>query len=138
MIKLIIYGPTAVGKSELAIKLAKKINAEIISADSTQIYKGLDIGTAKQLDTKGVKHHLIDIINPDEEFNIFLFLKEYEKIIKNLKKENKNVIIVGGTALYIKALIDGLSNAPKSGIISKFLEKLHPDYIFETLLDLDY
>lgn len=103
---IIIAGPTAVGKTNLSIQLAKKLNTEIISADSMQIYKKLDIGTAKvtKEEMGGIKHHLIDIINPDESYSVQEFKKEALDIIKNLHVKNKIPVIVGGTGLYIDSL----------------------------------
>ncbi len=107
---VIITGLTASGKSGLALKTALKHNGEIISADSVQIYKGLDIGSAKDLDAlKQVKHHLIDIKNFNETYNVGEFLLDVEKAIKDCFDRDKLPIIVGGTGLYIKALLEGYS-----------------------------
>ncbi len=100
-----IIGPTGVGKTTLSLELAKKYNAEIINADSTQIYKEMNIGTAKELDFQNIKHHLIDIKNLNEDFTIYEYQKKGRKIIDKLLKDNKNIIIVGGSGLYIKALL---------------------------------
>jgi len=107
---IIIEGATATGKSLLALELAQKFNTEIISADSRQVYKYLDIGTAKPTkdELKAVKHHLIDIINPDESYNAGLFRKESLLVINRLVKDNKIPIVCGGTGLYVKALLEGL------------------------------
>lgn len=107
---IVICGPTASGKSGLALELAKHINAEIVSADSMQIYRELDIGTAK-VDLKmqdQVNHHMIDIINPDESFSVAEYSKKSTKIIQKLLSDKKNVILCGGTGQYINALLDGL------------------------------
>ena len=108
MKKIIIYGPTAVGKSDIAILLAKKINAEIISADSMQIYKDLNIGSAKitEEETQGVKHHLLDIRDSLENYSAFDFCADCKKIIDDITSRGKNVVICGGTGLYIKALTE--------------------------------
>lgn len=98
---IVIAGPTASGKTDLSLELAKKYNAEIINADSTQIFREMNIGTAKIEDMKGIKHHLLDIKDLDEEYNIFDYQKDGRKILK----DNKNYIIVGGSGLYIKALL---------------------------------
>lgn len=104
---IVIAGLTATGKSKTAITLAKQLNAEIISADSVAVYKGMDIGSAKvskeERDT--IKHHLVDIRDYKEEYNVALFQKEGRKIIEEIHSRNKNVIVVGGTGLYIKALL---------------------------------
>ena len=102
-----IIGPTAVGKTYVSLELAKKLNTEIISADSMQIYKGMDIGTAKITDDEksGILHHMIDIVNPDREYSVSEFKHEAEKIIDRLAAENKVPIIVGGAGLYVNSLI---------------------------------
>ena len=102
-----IVGPTASGKTGLAIELAKRVNAEIISADSMQIYRGLDVGTAKvtKEEAQGIPHHMIDICDVEEKFSVADFKYMcYDKIEEILKK-NKNVIIAGGTGLYINAVV---------------------------------
>jgi tRNA dimethylallyltransferase len=111
---LIILGPTAVGKSELALELATAIDAEIVNADSQQIYRYLDIGTGKPspADRERVAHHLIDIVNPDEEFNAALFRRLATQSIEQIHGRKKNVIICGGTGLYLKALTQGLFEGP--------------------------
>lgn len=109
-----IEGATASGKSALAIVLAEALNTEIISADSRQVYCYLDIGTAKvtKEEQKRVKHHLIDIINPDETYNAGAFVKDASLIIEKLHSEGKIPVICGGTGLYIKALLKGLFSLP--------------------------
>ncbi len=108
---VVITGLTATGKSGLAVKFAKKYNGEIISADSVQIYKGLDIGSAKEsLDTRNeIKHHLIDIKEATESYNVGEFIFDCDVAIKDILSRNKLPIIVGGTGLYIKALLEGYS-----------------------------
>jgi tRNA dimethylallyltransferase len=107
---IVIEGPTASGKSRLALDLAQRLETEIISADSRQIYRFMDIGTAKPTlsDQKSVKHHMVDIINPDEEFNAGSFVDRAKKVIKNLHTKDKIPLICGGTGFYIKALLEGL------------------------------
>ena len=104
---IVIVGPTGVGKTKLSIELAKKYNAEIINADSMQVYKGLDIGTAKvtEEEKEGIKHHLFDICDVEDLYTVYDYQKDGRKIIEELEKNNKNIIIVGGTGLYIKALL---------------------------------
>lgn len=106
---LFILGPTGVGKSELAIKLAQIFNGEIISADSVQVFKGLDIGSAKvtKKEQDLVKHHAIDILEPNEKFSVFDYVKLTKKLINDISSRGKFPIIVGGTALYVKALTEG-------------------------------
>ncbi len=103
-----ILGPTASGKTGLSLKLAKKFNGEIINADSRQIYKGMDIGTGKIIDKKGIKHYLLDVAKPDEEFTLANYKKRAEAAIKNILKHGKVPFLVGGTGLYIQAVIDNL------------------------------
>jgi len=104
---VIITGPTAVGKTDLSIRLAKKIGGEIISADSMQVYKGLDIGSAKVTkdEMDGVPHHLIDILDFNEEFNVYKFKELAENAIEKIYKNGNIPIICGGTGFYIQALL---------------------------------
>src|SRR5699024_1264939 len=106
---LILVGPTAIGKTALSIKIAKEFNAEIISGDSMQVYKGMDIGTGKITaeEMDGVPHHLIDLLNPDETFSVSDFQNQEKALVKDIESRNKRVLIAGGTGHYIKALIDG-------------------------------
>lgn len=108
---IVIVGPTAVGKSKLGIVLAKNHNGEIISGDSMQVYKGLDIGTAKVTEEEmdGIKHHMLDILDPREDFSSAKFKSYAEPIIHNINQQNKLPIVVGGTGLYIQSLIDNYS-----------------------------
>jgi len=107
---IIILGPTASGKSDLAIKLAKEFNGEIISADSRQIYKEMDIGTAKvtKKEMDNIPHYLINIINPNQEFTLAQYKKLAVKTIKDIQKRNKLPFLVGGTGLYIQSIVDNL------------------------------
>lgn len=107
---IIILGPTASGKTDLAIKLAKKFNAEIVSADSRQIYKEMDIGTAKpqKKELKGISCHLTDIISPKSDFNAALYKKMAVKKIREIIKKGKTPFLVGGTGLYLSAITDNL------------------------------
>ena len=102
-----VIGPTGVGKTKMSIKLAKKYNAEIISCDSMQIYKKMDIGTAKvtEEEKEGIKHHMIDIKDVREDYSVYDYQKDARNALDKLLKENKNAIIVGGTGLYLKALL---------------------------------
>ena len=106
---LIITGLTASGKSSLALEIAKKYNGEIISCDSVQVYRGLDIGSAKESkeNMQLIPHHLIDIVEPNVNYNVSMFLFDVEKAIKDCLSRNKLPILVGGTMMYIKALIEG-------------------------------
>jgi tRNA dimethylallyltransferase len=111
-----IVGPTASGKSQVAMEIASKINAEIISADSMQIYRYMDIGTGKPIpeDRGRIPHHLIDIIFPDETFSAASYKERARGIIDELRKAGKNILIVGGTGLYMKALFRGLFPSPEA------------------------
>lgn len=102
-----IVGPTGVGKTKMSVELAKKYDAEIISCDSMQIYKGMDIATAKvtTCEMQGIKHHMIDIKNVNEDYSVYDYQKDARKILDELLKKNKNVVIVGGTGLYLKVLL---------------------------------
>jgi len=107
---IILVGPTAVGKTKISIQLAEKLSAEIVSADSRQIYKGMDIGTAKpsSREMKGVKHHFIDYISPTENFSAGEFGKAARDKILNIREKGKNVVVVGGSGLYLRALLYGM------------------------------
>jgi tRNA dimethylallyltransferase len=109
----ILAGPTAVGKTEISIKLAKRLNGEIISADSMQIYKGMDVGSAKILkeEMHGVSHHLVDIIDPSVDFSVAEFKERAESAIEEIVSKNKLPMLVGGTGFYINSLIYNYSFA---------------------------
>lgn len=105
---LVILGPTASGKTALSIELAKKFDGEIINADSRQIYQGMDIGTAKipEKEREGIPHHLFDIVDPDERYTLFDYKKDCEEVIAEIISRGKLPILVGGTGLYISAIIE--------------------------------
>ena len=104
---IILTGPTAVGKTELSIRLAESVNGEIISADSMQVYKHMDVGTAKITpeDMQGIRHHLIDILEPSEDFNVYLFKELAQKAIDEIYERGKIPVVTGGTGFYIQALL---------------------------------
>ena len=105
---IIILGPTASGKTSFAVDIAYRFNGEIISADSRQIYKGMDIGTGKDLyeyKNKKIKYHLIDILNPSEDYSVFKFKRDFNIACKKIIKNNKTPILCGGTALYIDSIL---------------------------------
>lgn len=110
----IITGPTGVGKTALAVRLAGRFGGEIISADSMQVYRHLDIGTAKPSPEERAlaPHHLIDVVDPDEEFNAAMFVEQADAAIRGLQKSRKGIFVVGGTGLYLNALLGGLLQAP--------------------------
>ncbi|MDD5644886.1 MAG: tRNA (adenosine(37)-N6)-dimethylallyltransferase MiaA [bacterium] len=137
---IFIVGPTAAGKTEVAVKLAEKIDAEIVSADSMQVYEGLDIGTAKPPpeDLKRVKHHLIDIKRPGEEYNAGIFAESALKCIKKILDKKKNVIIAGGTGLYVRSLLYGIGETcPKDETFRKTAESKEKEELFEELKRVD-
>ena len=142
---LVIGGPTAVGKTELSIKLAKELNGEIISADSMQIYKHMDIGSAKitKEEMDGVRHHLIDVIEPDIPFSVADFKEYGDKAIKDILDREKFPIIAGGTGLYINSLTCNMTftEAEKDEEYRNYLEKLCDEkgnfYVHEMLKDID-
>lgn len=141
---IVVLGPTAVGKSVVGIDIAKRLGGEIINADSLQVYKHLNIGTAKPRlqELEDVRHHLIDIVNPDQDFNAGLFRSKTGSVIKELDQNNKNIILVGGTYLYVKALLSGLiEGLPANKEIRENIKKLRLTfglpYVYERLKELD-
>ncbi len=142
---IVILGPTASGKSELAAQIAQKYNGEIISADSRQIYRGLDIGTAKPTNTelKKIKHYLIDIKNPNQSYTVVQYKRDCLKAIKRVLKKNKLPILVGGTGLYIKAVIDNLKiptvkpDLKLRKKLEKELKEKGLNFLYEKLIKLD-
>lgn len=111
---LIICGPTASGKSDLALRLAKVLDAEIVNADSMQVYRQLDIGTAKPsiVQQAEIRHHLIDVIDPDQSFSAADFSFAADAAIRDIVSRGKRIVVVGGTGLYIRALVNGLVDSP--------------------------
>ncbi len=142
---LVLAGPTGVGKTELSINLAKRLNGEIISADSMQIYKYMDIGSAKvtEEEMKGVKHHLIDVVNPGKEFSVSDFKDYGEKALKEIYAKGKLPMIVGGTGLYINSLTCNMNftESEKDDDYRKELDSLAEEkgniYVHELLKDID-
>ncbi|MFU0827538.1 MAG: tRNA dimethylallyltransferase [Lachnoclostridium sp.] len=142
---IILTGPTAVGKSELSIELAKAIDGEIISADSMQVYKYMNIGTAKltREEMGGIPHYLIDVLEPDEEFNVVKF-KEYAiKYMDEIYAKGKIPIIVGGTGFYIQAVLYGIDfqETIEDTAYRKYLEAVYkkqgPEFLHEKLRQVD-
>lgn len=140
---IVILGPTASGKTELSIKIAKKYNGEIVSADSRQIYRGMDIGTAKPLDLQGIPHWLLNIKNPNHPYTVAEYKKDAIKAIKDIQKRGKLPIMAGGTGLYIKTVAENL-DIPKTKAnpllrqkIEKEAEKNGLNYVFQKLIKLD-
>lgn len=138
---IIISGPTGVGKTNISIKLAKAINGEIISADSIQVYKGFDIGSAKitSEEMQNVPHHLIDCMEPDEGFSVDVFQAKASKCIDDITSRGKIPIIVGGTAFYIQALLKGVDFTQENHDYSyrEELEAFSEDELYERLSYID-
>ena len=141
----IIVGPTAIGKSDLGVNLAIKHNGEVISADSMQIYKHMDIGTAKvrKDEMKGIPHHMIDIIPPDEGFTVSDFKHRAKNHIREINAKGKLPIVVGGTGLYVNSLVYNLDFAeipPNEDLRSEYeslIEQFGNDYLHERLMKID-
>ena len=134
---IVITGPTAVGKTKLSIELAKRYNGEIINADAVQVYKGLDIGSAKvtEEEKEGIPHHLFDIKKVDEEYTIYHYQKDCRKLIKEVQGRGKTPILVGGTGLYIKAaLYDYKLTEEKE---TNTYDNLTDEELYNKLLELD-
>jgi len=138
---LTILGSTTSGKSDLAVKLAKKFNGEIISADSRQVYKGLNIGTGKitKKEMDSVHHHLLDVANPKKRFTVVEFKKLTEEKISDILKRNKLPIICGGTGFYIQAVVDNvvLPDVPPNKKLRDKLEKKTTKELINILKKLD-
>jgi len=138
---LVIVGPTASGKSGLAVRLAKKFNGEIISADSRQVYKGLDIGTGKitGLEMRGIPHHLLDVANPKKQFSVSEFKKLADDYIRYIVYNNKLPIIVGGTGFYIDALTGTtvFPDVPPNKLLRSKLNKFNKEKLFLMLKKKD-
>lgn len=134
---IVITGPTAVGKTKLSIELAKKLNGEIINADAMQVYKGLNIGTAKvtEKEKENIPHHLFNIKEVEEEYSIYNYQKDCRKVIDDILRRNKIPILVGGTGLYIKAaLYDYKLSEEKT---NNTYDNLKTEEIYKELLKLD-
>ena len=149
---IVVLGPTTSGKTDLAIKLAKKFNGEVVSADSRQVYKGMDIATAKPLSCEfkrinsefvrivdNISHHLMDVVRPNQEFNVVLYKKMATIAIKDIQKRGKIPFLVGGTGLYIQSVVDDIE-FPKVSPQKKLrdrLEKESPKELFRIYKKLD-
>ncbi|MBU6391365.1 MAG: tRNA (adenosine(37)-N6)-dimethylallyltransferase MiaA [Planctomycetota bacterium] len=140
----ILTGPTACGKTDIAIKIAEKSDAEIISADSMLVYRGMDIGTEKPslaIRSK-IPHHLIDIVDPWEEYSVGRYVKDFEAIANTLYQRGKPFIVVGGTALYLKAIMDGLFEGPDADweyrdYLKSISVERGPNALYKMLTDID-
>ena len=138
---LVILGPTATGKSDLAVRLAQKFNGEIVSADSRQIYKGMDLGTGKitKKEMQGVPHHLLDIISPKSIYNVSKYKIQAQKVIMGILKRQKLPIICGGTGFYIEAVVNNttLPDVPPNPKLRKELEPKTGEQLMNILTKLD-
>ncbi len=149
---IVILGPTASGKTGMSLKLAKKFKGEIISTDSRAIYQGMDIGTAKpkgirsikhSIIVRGIPHYLIDVVRPDQEFNVGQFKQKAIKIIKDIRRRKKLPFLVGGTGLYISSIVDNLEIPPVvpdkklRKKLEKMMDKYGLNYLWRRLIRLD-
>ena len=143
---VIVAGPTAVGKSDFAVEIAKRINGEVISADSMQVYKGMDIGSAKitSEEMQGIKHYLIDVLDPSEDFNVATFKELAKEAITEITAKGKIPIVAGGTGFYIQALLYDIDfseslgeNADYRSFLLKEYREKGPEYLFNKLKEVD-
>lgn len=153
---LVICGPTSTGKTTLALSLAKKLKGEIVSADSRQVYRGMDIGTGKDLprgakikkwlfakygyyEIQGIKVWGYDLVEPKREFSVAQYLRIAHRVIDDVAKRGHLPILVGGTGLYVKGVVDGIPTAtiPRNNLLRSNLEKRDASELFDTLANLD-
>ena len=141
---VIILGPTAAGKSEVAMKLAGVIGAEIVNADSQQVYRYMNVGTGKpsRADREHIAHHLIDVVDPDEEFNVAIFRRLALETIDNIHARGKTVVVCGGTGLYLKALTHGLFVGPEQNpeVRSELMRQIEEkglSALYQRLIEID-
>jgi tRNA dimethylallyltransferase len=140
----VLTGPTACGKTDIAIKISESIGAEIISADSMLVYRGMDIGTEKPpaVIRNKIPHHLIDIVDPWEEYSVGQYVKDFDTVIHNISQRGKPFIVVGGTALYLKAITDGLFEGPPAdweyrNYLKSIAGERGSGYLHKMLADVD-
>ena len=142
---IVVAGPTASGKTALSVKIAKELGGEIVSCDSMQIYKGIDIGTAKpSLEERcGVPHHMIDIISPDEKYNVVSYKRDAEAAIDDILKRGRVPVLAGGTGLYMDSVLSNTAFSENSSFsvarerLEKLFEEKGREYIFEMLEKID-
>lgn len=136
---LVVTGPTATGKTALSVELAKKLGGEIVSADSMQIYRGMDIGTAKvtKAEMQNIPHHMIDIADPSEDYSVSRYVEEADAAVRGILSRGRLPIVAGGTNLYIDSLIAGLDFAEKAedAALRKSLNKQYDDMGGEAMLE---
>lgn len=137
---IVLAGPTGVGKTDLSLKLAKILDADIISCDSAQVYKEMNIGTAKikENEMNGIKHYMLDVLEPIEKYSVGEYQRAVDEILAQKEKEGRAVILTGGTGLYINSVVNGLSSLPESDPkLRDELMALSADELYEKLLSLD-
>ena len=138
---IVVLGPTSSGKSDLAVILAKKFKGEIVSADSRQVYRGMDIGTGKitKKETCSVPHHMLDVANPKRKYSVARYKREVEKIIRDISCRGKIPIVCGGTGFYIQAIVDNTTfpKVKSNPTLRKELKKLSTEELFLKLKKLD-
>ena len=143
---VLIAGPTGVGKTETSVLLAKKLNTEIISCDSMQIYRGMDIGTAKvtEEEKQGIVHHMIDILDINEQFSVCDYVERASKIVLQLASAGKTALVVGGTGLYADSLFKGIDFSPNASADEDYRKKMYElfekegaEYIHSLLKEAD-
>lgn len=141
---VVILGPTAVGKSALALELAGRLDGEIVNADSQQVYRYMDVGTGKPstADRERVRHHLIDVVNPDQEFNAAMFRRLASEVIYQIDERKGNAIVCGGTGLYLKALTRGLFEGPGQDLnlrasLEREIEEAGLPSVYRRLVEID-
>ena len=140
---IVICGPTASGKSNLAIGIAKEVNGEIVNADTMSLYRNMNIGTAKVMpeERQGIAHHMIDVLDPSEDANVAWFQREARKVIDDIMARGKTPILVGGTGLYIKAVVDEMNfpetNPEVRDRLNAEAEELGKHAMYERLKKLD-
>lgn len=141
LIKIVaVVGPTASGKTKLSVELAKNYNGEIISADSMQIYKGMDIATAKPSNDEkcGIRHHLMDFLLPSESYSVACFVEDAKKCVADIVSRNKLPIIAGGTGLYVDSFLNNVnfSDEKRDDVLTQKLWKIYDDKGIDTLLEM--
>ena len=137
---IVLAGPTGVGKTDLSLKLAKLLNADIISCDSAQVYREMNIGTAKirEDEMQGIKHYMLDVVPPIEKYSVGEYQRAVDKILGEKEKEGKAVILTGGTGLYINSVVNGFSALPESNPeLREKLMNLSAEELYEKLKELD-
>lgn len=142
---VVLFGPTASGKTAMAVEICKKYGGEVVTADSMQVYKFMDIGTAKPTadEMQGIKHHMIDLVEPTENYSLADYVKEAKKVIEDIYKRGKLPVLAGGTGLYIDTLIqdielsDGDKDEALRAELTEIAEKEGEDKLFEILREVD-